>query len=142
MSTPWETKCKRHPSFWEVIPMSTHEGTISRGTKHRHVQSKQQATLENFELKHKVGWAQTQASPPAPQHRGRALGRDLSHGHSVPAAFRTTQDARHRGGGGGPGTPDLPRRNGPSPSANRASAEKHRRVPPHGRERLPDTSAR
>lgn len=84
--------------------MSTHAGIISQGTRYHHVQSKEQATLEDFELKHKIRVGTDTGLPSTPHHRGRALGRDLSHRHSVPAAFRTT---RHRGGVWGEGAEDA-----------------------------------
>lgn len=98
--------CKRHPSFWEVTLMSTHAGIISQGTRYHHVQSKEQATLEDFELKHKIRVGTDTGLPSTPHHR--SLGRDLSHRHW---ALRPLAPTRHRGGvwGRGPVTPDLPR---------------------------------
>ena len=64
LSTLWEMRCKRRPSFWEVTPVSTHAGVISQGTKYHQVQSEDQATLENSEPKHKWGWARDKGRLP------------------------------------------------------------------------------
>lgn len=92
--------CKRQPSFWDVTPMSTHAGIVSQGTKYRHVQSEDQATLENSELNHQWGGQETRVASHASPRGAPWTG--LSHGHqpaSLPAALSTTRGDRHPGAG-------------------------------------------